>query len=238
MTEISIGSIYRLWWNSDYGTHGLEVYDTCPFNCKYCYGKAKKKFRRSPLPYVLDVVERQLGDCPEMVSISQFTDPYGGPNGNNSDTRKVLELFNQYGCPFSILTKAGSKSTRDFDLYFPRCRYGATLTCTTDAHSKHWEPGAALPADRIASLKMAFDAGIDTFVSLEPVLYPKESIELITMTSDFVNHYYLGKLNHYPEIEKTINWYDYKVEAKELLEYLGADYTISDKLDGAAWAQR
>jgi DNA repair photolyase len=239
MTGTMVGTIYTPTWNSDLGERALELYDTCMGRFKYCYVQWKKQKK---VGYRLDHIDTQLRDmailpdAPIRVHLSHFSDPYG--LDDTSETRRVLELFNRYHNPFSILSKAGTKAARDFDLYVPGCRFGQTLTLDNDAHSKHWEPGCALPADRIAALKQAFDKGIDTLVSLEPVIESKQTLHLIEMTYDFVNHYYLGKLNHNPEIEKGINWFEYKADAKALLENLGADYTISDKLTSAAQMQR
>ena len=67
----------------------------------------------------------------------------------DSYTRSVLKTFRAYDHPFAVLTKGGSKAAKDFDLYGPNDWFGVTLTFDNDAHSKQYEPGAALPADRI-----------------------------------------------------------------------------------------
>jgi hypothetical protein len=46
-------------------------------------------------------------------------------------------------------------AAKDFDLYGPNDKFGATLTFDNDIHSKQYEPGAELPGDRIAALKEA-----------------------------------------------------------------------------------
>jgi hypothetical protein len=44
-------------------------------------------------------------------------------------------------------------AAKDFYLYGPNDWFGVTLTFDNDAHSRQYESGAALPADRIAALK-------------------------------------------------------------------------------------
>jgi len=60
------------------------------------------------------------------------------------------------------------KSMRDFDLLNGNSNYGATLTFIDRGDSLKWEPGAALPDERMLALKEAKKRGIKTWVSLEP----------------------------------------------------------------------
>jgi DNA repair photolyase len=175
-------------------------------------------------------------DGPQRVHLSHFCDPYSV--SDTSETRRILELFKRYHNPFSILTKAGTKAAKDFDLYFEGCRYGATLTLDNMADSLKWEPGAASPDDRIDALRQAHDRGIETWVCLEPVIVPKQSIHLIEMTHEFVDFYWLGKLNHNPELEKEINWAEFLEEAKALLNHLNKNFGVKWQLKKAARLQR
>ena len=117
-----------------------------------------------------------------------------------------------------ILTKGGMKAEDDFDLYGPNDWFGVTLTCDNDADSLKNEPGAALCSDRIAALKKAHDSGIHTWVSLEPVIYLKQTLHLIELTSEFVDQFRVGKLNHYPDKEKQINWPKFRGDAEVMLQ--------------------
>jgi DNA repair photolyase len=87
------------------------------------------------------------------------------PSVNDSYLRTVLKLFRQHDQPFQVLTKGGAKAIKDFDLYSLNDKFGVTLTFDNDADSNKWEPGAALPADRIAALKEAHNRNIHTLVS-------------------------------------------------------------------------
>jgi DNA repair photolyase len=99
-----------------------------------------------------------------------------GNDPSDSHTRSVLKTFRAYDHPFLILTKGGMLAAKDFDLYGPNDAFGVTLTFDNDADSRHWEPGAALPADHIASLKEAHRRNIRTWVSMEPVIYPEQAM--------------------------------------------------------------
>jgi DNA repair photolyase len=103
------------------------------------------------------------------------------------------------------------------------------LTCLSDELSLKWEPGAALPRERIDTLREAYARGIYTWVSLEPVLYPGESLSLIDATHEFVNQYKLGTLNHH-EHAKTIDWRDYGQKAVAAVKRHRREYYIKDDL--------
>jgi DNA repair photolyase len=60
-----------------------------------------------------------------------------------------------------------------------------------------WEPGAALPEEKINSLRRAHEKGIKTWVSLEPVLYPEITLEIIRRTYGFVDEFKVGTLNYH-----------------------------------------
>lgn len=145
-------------------------------------------------------------------------------SGNNfidSHTRSVLRTFRAYDHRFLILTKGGMLAAKDFDLYRPNDAFGVTLTFDNDADSRHWEPEAALPADRIASLKEAHRRNIRTWVSMEPVIYPEQTMHLTEMTNEFVDCFWVGKLNHYPVREAKIDWPRFRAEAEALLQRCG-----------------
>lgn len=135
----------------------------------------------------------------------------------DSYVRKVLKIFQKYNHHFMILTKGGTKAVADFDLYGPNDWFGVTLTCDNDPDSLKNEPGAALSSDRIAALKVAHDRGIHTWVSLEPVLDPDQTLNLIERTHEFVDQFRVGKLNHFPERERLIDWPKFRGDAEARL---------------------
>ncbi len=66
-------------------------------------------------------------------------------------------------------------------------------------------------------------------MSLEPVLYPEQSLAIIEQTHEFVNKYKLGVLNYNPRA-KEIDWLDYGRRAVALLKKFGNEYYIKDDL--------
>jgi DNA repair photolyase len=91
-----------------------------------------------------------------------------------------------------------------------------------------------LPEDRINALKEAYKRGIHTWVVLEPVLDPQQSLHLIELTHPFVSYYIVGKLNHFPEEEAKIDWPKFRKDAEALLQSCGKmpekDYWLKHEL--------
>jgi len=133
------------------------------------------------------------------------------------------------GLHVCTLTKGGTRALRDLDLFTPADSFATTLTSLDDATSLRWEPGAALPADRIEALRRFHAAGIPTWVSLEPVLDPDETMEIICRTADAVDEFKVGVLNYHPRARE-IDWYRFAREVVGLLESLGKKYYIKQDL--------
>lgn len=230
------------WESEEYADLQLNIYSRCYHGCKYgtderCYNGDKfdnwetEIFEKASL----ENIEHDLrllafyGERPR-IHITFIADPYDMGRKDNSYIRKVLELFRKYCHPFQILTKGGTKAAADFVIYGPNDWFGCTLTFDNDADSKEWEPGAALPADRIEALRQAHERGIKTWVSLEPVIDPAQSLHLIDLTHEFVDFYGVGKLNHNPELEKTIDWRKYRADAEAKLKGYDKQYMIKRSL--------
>jgi len=127
------------------------------------------------------------------------------------------------------LTKGGSRALRDLDLFTDQDAFATTLTFLDDDRSAEWEPHAALPGDRISTIKRFHDAGVPTWVSLEPVIDPASSLEIVRRTHRFVDLYKVGRLNYRPEAQ-SVDWVRFAHDAVELLESLGQDYYVKRDL--------
>ena len=221
---------------------GLNLYAGCSHDCWYCYNKRPdrnlnlpynepSKKANNPLDIECDLQKLLRAHDIRPVFLSAVGDPYDMGREDNSYTRTVLQMFRAYEYPFHILTKGGTKAIEDFDLYGPQDKFGVTLTFDNDADSRRWEPGAALPLDRIAVLKEAHSRGIHTWVSIEPVMYPDQSLNLIEKTYEFVDLFCVGKLNHYPAHECAIDWPVFRSDVETLLQKCGKQRGIGYRLD-------
>ena len=187
---------------------------------------------------------KAAGDAREVL-MSFTCDPYQPIDDEFGLTRMAIKTFITYGIHFSILTKGGMRSEVDFDLLAAHpdlCRYGATLTLA-DYEDLIWEPNAATTYDRILTLRKAHNLGIQTWVSLEPVIYPDHTLKLINMTYKYIDEYKIGKFNHAREeslleffkkvnydYPQTPEWEKFVADAKCLLDKLGNKYTFKKDL--------
>jgi DNA repair photolyase len=223
----------------EYGEWAVNLYGGhCPHLCKYCYVSSALRVTRetwekkpfAPRDNLLNKLKKDLMEPKDIKQIFLcFTcDPY--PCGVDSSlTREVIKEIHAKQISVSILTKGGMAASRDYDLLSKEDQIGATLTFTDDKQSAEWEPGAALPKDRIEMLQKAKSIGIQTWASLEPVIDPAQSLEIIRQTHAFVDLFKVGKMNHHPAA-KGIDWHKFGWQAKELLEKLGCNYYLKHDL--------
>jgi DNA repair photolyase len=223
----------------EYGELALNLYNGCSHKCRYCYAPSALQKTREVFhnPKIRTIDYRLLNkELPAHKGKSVFMcftcDPYQHLETELNITRNMIQRLHDAGIKSVILTKAGSRSSKDFDLLSASpelSQYGATLTFLNDKDSLEWEPGAALPADRIATLKKAHDLGISTWASLEPVIDPVQSLEIIRQTHEFIDLFKVGRWNHDKRAD-LIDWEDFGMKAVDLLEALKKPYYIKADL--------
>lgn len=223
----------------EYAELAANLYSGCAHGCEYCYApgalrRNKTDFRLcvSPRKDCLQQLEKdaaKLAGTDKRILLSFSTDPYQPCEEQYSLTRQAIEILHSHNIGVDILTKGGMRAATDFDLLGPNDAFATTLTFTNDEQSREWEPGAALPGDRMAAMKLAHEKRIPVWASLEPVLDPAQSLELIRLTHEYVDLFKVGKLNH-RQLAKTIDWWRFGWEARNLLESLGKNYYIKEDL--------
>jgi hypothetical protein len=164
----------------------------------------------------------------EQVMLSFTTDPYHP--GDTNLTRQTLEILIEHGLGFCTLKKDITRARRDLDLFrSDRDAFASTLTSLDDAFSRKWEASAALPGDRIAALRRFHEAGIFTWVSLEPTLDVESSMEIVRQTHSFVDLFKIGRVNYLP-MTKTTDWRDYTLRMIDLCHRLGVQHYVEKDL--------
>lgn len=227
----------------EYCELAANLYRGCSHCCAYCYAPATlrishtefcqpstrndviKKFRRDA-----EILQKNGEKRPILLSFT--TDPYQPIDVSEKLTREAIKILHNCGLKVSILTKGGKRSVRDFDLLSSKpelSEYGVTLVFTNQVDQKNIERKASPTLDRIAALKKAHDLGILTYVSLEPVWDPNQSLELIDLTYKYVDLYKVGKLNHNPQ-GQNVDWAKFKGDLIEKLESYGNKYYIKKSL--------
>jgi hypothetical protein len=224
----------------EYAKLAANPYRGCGHKCAYCYVPKVLKISREefdagafPRPNFLDLLRKdarkyQACGITEQVMLSFTTDPFHP--GDHSLTRPVLEMLQEHGLGVCTLTKGGKRALSAIDLFRPdRDAFASTLTSLDDAFSLRWERGAALPGDRIATLKTFHDAGIFTWVSLEPTLDTASSLSIIEHTHGFVDLFKIGRANYLPITDST-DWQDYTLRIVDMVQRLGVRHYIKHDL--------
>lgn len=181
------------WFICDYT---VNMYSGCSFNCLYCYIRGSKygTHMERNLGVKVNAIERlekQLATKAKkeqygFIVVSSATDPYLQFESEYQLTRQALELILKYRFPVHILTKS-DLVLRDLDILeaidktaiLPpdlqkRLGRGTLITfsfSTIDEKiAKIFEPGATLPAARLAALKEVKARGFITGISMMPMI--------------------------------------------------------------------
>jgi len=223
---------------AEYSRLAINHYIGCSHGCMYCYVPAitrNTKFHTDVKPRK-DVLYKLTREAPnykgtdERVLLCFACDAYQPLNDELNLTRDVIEILKDNDIPFQVLTKGGMRAVSDFDLYSANDAFAATLTFLDEEKSKRCEPNAASPENRIRGLSVAHLQGLNTWVSLEPVISPAVSLEIIRKTHQFVDHYKIGKLNH---ASSDLTWQALRrfgIMAIELCREYEVDYFIKADL--------
>lgn len=209
----------------EYSPLAMNYIKGCDHGCVYCYvPKMMKRFNAGYIHSNVYIKEeksllkeieascRKHKGSEKQVFLSFLTDPYSSFNQKTKLTRRVLELLLKYQIPVSILSKGGMRILDDIDIikeFGENIQVGASLTFTSLADSLKWEKGAAIPEERFFALEYIHNEGIRTWASMEPVIYPEQSLEIMELTKDYIDAYKIGKLNHFPKHEKQFDWTDF-----------------------------
>jgi len=214
----------------EYSPLAANPYRGCGHLCRYCYVPKVLQMKREefdagaiPRKDFLGNLEKDArkylqAGITNQVMLSFTCDCY--TPFDTSLTRPTIQILQKYGMGFCVLTKGGERALRDADLYRPdRDAFASTLTSLDEDFSLKWEPGAALPEDRIATLMNFHNQGIFTWVSLEPTLDVNSSRSIIIRTHDFVDLFKIGRANYLPMTNAT-DWEAYTHSMIELVDKL------------------
>lgn len=226
----------------------LNIYRGCSHGCTYCFAPSVLRMSREEFSCITtrfniaEAVKRQIEReqmTGKLIHLCFTCDPY--PAGiDTTPTRECIKAIKESGNHVQILTKGGSRALRDFDLLDSGDWFGVTISKLRGFTDEGLlediteEPWAAVPHERLTSLRMAKSMKINTWISCEPVLRADDIYWLIG-EADYVNLFRIGKLNHAktPElkyIHDDINWAEFGRTCVELCEQYGRRYYIKEDL--------
>jgi DNA repair photolyase len=229
----------------EYSPLALNYLTGCTHRCKYCYVPAmNKRFNKNydhnefisnvnyeEIEKSIVKIKSNVRLADKQILLSFTTDPY--QPGENGETRNVIKLLTKYNMHFTILTKNPKKFyDRDIDLLkrYPHFSIGTTLTLVNTEQSLLMEPGAPVSTDRMIAIRNIADEHIKTWVSFEPVLNPNNTLQFLYAISNFINYVKIGKINNCPDLEKSIDWYDFLIKAVSICRDIGLPFYIKKDL--------
>lgn len=225
----------------EYRELACNLYTGCDHGCIYCYAPNALQRQRSVFHSHVeprkDILVKLAKDAAgygragerRQVLFCFAADPYCHADEEHRLTRRAIQVCHGHGLTVCILTKGGTRSLPDLDLFGASDSYACTLTSLDASVARQWEPNAATPGDRISALATFHAVGIPTWVSLEPVIDPQATYDIIECTAPFVDEFKVGKLNYRPEAAR-IDWRAFAKGAIALLERLGKKYYIKQDL--------
>lgn len=230
----------------EYAQWAINIYRGCGHGCTYCFGPSvlrmtRAEFHNSPRQRsagFLKQLEKEVRLCQAVglkgrVLMCFTTDPYQPINKRLELARKTIQLLHSAGLNVQVLTKAGTNSLADIDLFTPDDAYAASLTFADTWEgarmSRQWEPRAAPPESRLAALRAFHAAGVPTWGSLEPVISPEQTKIVVEQSYAYTDVYKAGTLNYHAHA-KTIDWPAYADMIVDLLESTGRPFYIKNDL--------
>lgn len=212
----------------EYAPLAVNLYRGCGHACRYCYAPACLRMSREAFreptarPGILEALERDLAreKTPGPILFCFTCDPYQPLEKDEKLMPRAIALCNAARRPFRILTKS-SLVRRDLDLIAEAgeaAAVGVTLTFVEETDRRTWEPGASSYAERFTLLQEARARGIRTWVSLEPVIIPADTLTIIDelRAQGIVDEWKIGKWNHDPAAQ-IIDWREFLRECRRLL---------------------
>jgi len=225
----------------EYAPLAMNIYTGCAHGCKYCYAPSALRKERGAFHNEIQprkgLIKNLIKDClshqgdQREILLCFGCDPY--TPGTTDMTRTVLQILAAFNMQVTILTKAGTRAMRDFDILAENnWSFGTTLLFTNDEDQVEWEPEAASISDRVVAIDQAHRMGIRTWVSVEPTIDPYQAIGIMTWLKNTVDHWKVGKLNYNKPLEDTVDWAKYLKDVERVLK--GHSYYIKHDLLEAA----
>jgi len=161
--------------------YNMNLYRGCQHRCIYCDSRSEcyqiEDFDGEVLvkANAIELLHEELARkrAKGTIGLGSMNDCYMPLEREVNLTGRALKVIAEFGFPVHVMTKS-DLVLRDLDTLaeIGRCYATVSFTVTTadDELSKKLEPGAALVSDRFRAMRVIADRGIQTGVSLMPVL--------------------------------------------------------------------
>jgi DNA repair photolyase len=200
----------------EYADFGLNHVEGCSHGCTYpCYAMMMKKrcgiisgykdwTKPKLVANALELLEKEIPKYKKdikSVYMCFATDPFMYNQEEVIDlSLKIIERLNKDNIKVVTISKGVyPKALTKKSIYGISNEYGSTVISLSKDFQKKHEPGAAPIQDRIKTLKILHDAGLKTWVSMEPYPTPnfiEQNLEEILEKISFVDKIVFGKWNY------------------------------------------
>jgi len=167
----------------------LNPYSGCSFGCTYCYAAffSRTEKQRDDWGHWVVVKENALEQLQKKrkrplidktIYMSSVTDPYQPLERDLRLTQSILEELVDYHQVRLVIQTRSPLVTRDIDLFkrFKNIQVNMTITTDSEVIRKVFEPFCPSNADRLEAIKSVSDSGINTCITMTPLL-PIDDIE-------------------------------------------------------------
>jgi DNA repair photolyase len=211
----------------EYADYGLNHVEGCSHGCTFpCYAMMMKKrcgiiksYNEWVQPKIvsnsLELLDNELPRLKNKIQnvfLCFSTDPfmYEQPEVNDL-TLKIIERLNNYNIKVISVSKGiYPKELTNTKKYGSTNDYGSTVVSLDERYRKIYEPGAAPLKERVKALEQLHNAGLSTWVSMEPYPTPnivEQDLHEILNEIKFVDKIVFGKWNY---SKKVSNYQEYK----------------------------
>lgn len=224
----------------EYASYALNHAEGCSHGCLYpCYAMMLKKrcgkiknYQEWRQPKIvanaLELLESELAKLKHKIDhvfLCFATDPFMYQVKEVQDlSLKIIERLNKEGIRVVSISKGiYPEKLIKKNIYGEKSEYGSTIVSLSENFRKKYEPFAAPIKERIKALKKLHDAGLKTWVSIEPYPTPniiKQNVKEILEEVSFVDKIVFGKWN-YNELIGYFKDYKnfYNKTAQEVMEF-------------------
>lgn len=215
----------------EYADYSINHVEGCSHGCRFpCYAMMMKKrcgvikdyndwIKPRIVENAIELLNKEIPRLKNKIKVVHLcftTDPFMYKQKEISDlTLSIIKRLNDDNIRCTVLTKGiYPKVLTDTKKYGENNEYAITLVSLDKNFKDNFEPGAAPYATRIKALELLHNAGLKTWVSMEPYLTPnlvKQDLEKVLNEVKFVDKIIFGRLNYnvkVTEFENNKNFYD------------------------------
>ena len=186
--------------------YSINPYQGCEHGCAYCYARntheywgysAGKDFERVILykptaPLLLKQTFQKKNWEPKMIMLSGNTDCYQPAERKFKITRGILETCLKHKHPVGIITK-NSLIVRDLEILtqlnaLNLLRVTLSITTLNEELRRKMEPRTASVKQRLKTLQILSDAGIQVNVNMAPIIPGLNAHEIFEMVKTIAQH--------------------------------------------------